>query len=102
MEIPMVVKDAMFRAKEQCVQDESEKLKAREDKIEEAKKQKTLKNRDEDFHSARWKQSSWTGLLHPHLVPGENGAQTRRVGVLIGNHQPIGVEAKRVTVPIGS
>ena len=38
----------------------SEKLKAREDKIEEAKKQKTLKNRDEDWDSARWKQSSWT------------------------------------------
>ena len=39
----------------------SEKLKAREDKIEEATKQKTLKNRDEDWNSARWKQSwDWT------------------------------------------
>ena len=38
----------------------SEKLNAREDMIEEAKKQKTLKTRDEDWDSARWKQSSWT------------------------------------------
>ena len=38
----------------------SEKLEAREDKIEEAKKQNTLKNRDEDWNSARWKQPSWT------------------------------------------
>ena len=37
----------------------SEILKAREDKIEEAMK-KTLKNIDEDWNSARWKQSSWT------------------------------------------
>ena len=36
------------------------KLKAREDKIEEARKQKTLKNREEDWNSAKWKQSSWT------------------------------------------
>ena len=36
------------------------KLKAREDKIEEAMKQKTLKNREEDWNSAKWKQSSWT------------------------------------------
>ena len=32
------------------------KLKVREDKIEEAKKQKTLKNRDGEWNSARWKQ----------------------------------------------
>ena len=37
----------------------SEKLKAREDEIEEVKKQKTLKNRDEDWNSAKWKQI-WT------------------------------------------
>ena len=32
------------------------KLEARD----EAKEQKTLKNRDEEWNSARWKQSSWT------------------------------------------
>ena len=38
-----------------------EKLKAREDKIEEVKKQKTLKNIDEDWNSPKWKQSwTWT------------------------------------------
>ena len=43
------------------------------------------------------------GLLHPHLLPGEDGAQTRRVSVQIGNHQPIGVaQTKRVSIPIGS
>ena len=43
------------------------------------------------------------GQLHPHLLPGENGAQTRRVSVLIGNHQPIRVaQTKGVSVPINS
>ena len=43
------------------------------------------------------------GLLHLHLLPGENGAQTRSVSVPIGNHQPIGVaQTKRVSLPIGS
>ena len=42
------------------------------------------------------------GLLHL-LLPGENGAQTRRVSVPIGNRQPVGVaQIKRVSVPIGS
>ena len=36
------------------------KLKAREDKIEETKKQKTVKNGDEELDSTRWQQSSWT------------------------------------------
>ena len=36
------------------------KMKAREDKIEEAKKQKTLKNKDDEVNSARWQPSSWT------------------------------------------
>ena len=36
------------------------KLKATEDKIEEAKEQKTLNNRDEEWNSTRSKQSSWT------------------------------------------
>ena len=33
---------------------------AREYNIEEAKKQKTLKKRDEEWDLARWKQPSWT------------------------------------------
>ena len=36
------------------------KLKVREDKIEEAKKQKIPKNSDEEWNSTRWKYSSWT------------------------------------------
>ena len=36
------------------------KLKVREDKIEEAKKQKIPKNSDEKRNSTRWKYSSWT------------------------------------------
>ena len=35
------------------------KLKAREDIIEEVKKKKALKNRDEDWNPIRWKKSSW-------------------------------------------
>ena len=35
------------------------KLKAKEDIIEEVKKKKTLKNRDEDWNPIRWKKSSW-------------------------------------------
>ena len=31
------------------------------------------------------------GLLHPHRLPVEIGAQTGRLCVLIGTHQPIGV-----------
>ena len=39
----------------------SEKLKGREDEIEEVKKHKTLKIRDEDWNSAKWKQTwTWT------------------------------------------
>ena len=38
----------------------SEKLKAREDKIEDAKNQKTQKSKDDEWNSARWHQSSWT------------------------------------------
>ena len=37
----------------------SDKLKAKEDKIEGANKQKTLNNRNEEWDSTRWKQS-WT------------------------------------------
>ena len=37
----------------------SEKSKAGENKIEESNKQKTLKNRDEEWNSTRWKYSSW-------------------------------------------
>ena len=55
------------------------KWKAREDKIEEAKKQKTPKSEDQERNSGRW------GLLHLHLLPGENGDQTRRVSVPIGS-----------------
>ena len=36
------------------------KLNVREDKIEEAKKQKIPKNSDEEWNSTRWKYSSWT------------------------------------------
>ena len=36
------------------------KWKAREDKIEEAKKQKTPKSEDQEWNSGRWKSSSWT------------------------------------------
>ena len=35
-------------------------LKVREDKIEEAKKQKIPKGCDEEWNSTRWKSSSWT------------------------------------------
>ena len=43
------------------------------------------------------------GILHPHLLPGENGTETRRASVVIGNHQQIGAtQTKRVSVPIGS
>ena len=36
-------------------------MKNREDEIEEVKKQKTLKNRDEDWNSVTWKQTwTWT------------------------------------------
>ena len=76
---------------------------ARDDKIDEAQKQNTLQNRDEDRNSVRWKQSSWTGLLHPHLLLGENGAQTGRVSVLTGNHQLIGItQTKCVRLRHGS
>ena len=45
------------------------------------------------------------GLLHPHLhlLRDENGAQTKRVSILIDNHQPIGrAQTRRVSVLIGS
>ena len=42
------------------------------------------------------------GLFRPHLLLGENGGQRRRVSVLIGNYQPVGVaQTERVSVPIG-
>ena len=42
------------------------------------------------------------GLLRPHLLLGENGAQTKRASVLIGSHQPIGTaQTKRVSVRHG-
>ena len=41
------------------------------------------------------------GILYPHLLPGKNGTQTRRVSVLIANHQPIGVtQTKRASALI--
>ena len=37
--------------------------------------------------------------LRLHLLPCKNGARTRRVSILIGNHQPIGTaQIKRVSV----
>ena len=43
------------------------------------------------------------GLLHPHLLTGEKETRTRRVSVLIGNHQPTAVtQTKSASVPIGS
>ena len=57
---------------------------------------------DFDFSGINSLMISVTMVLHLHLLPGENGAQTRRVSVPIGNHQPIGVaQTKRVGVPIG-
>ena len=41
------------------------KWKAREDKIEEAKKQKTPNNEDQEWNSGRWKPSSWTWNTSP-------------------------------------
>ena len=81
----------------------SDKLKAREDKIEEAKKQKTLENRDEDWNSRNWKQS-WTwnpsSSFYSSVLP---EPQTKRVSVLIGNRLPIGVaQTRHASVPIGS
>ena len=63
------------------------KLKAREDQIEETKKQKTLKN----IKSGTLPDGSShlrAGLPHLLLLLGKNGAQTKRVSVLVGN-QPI-------------
>ena len=69
------------------------KWKAREDKIEEAKKQK-----NQEWNSSRWKSSSWTWTTAFSSLPGE----IRRVSVPIGNHQPIGAaQTKRVRVPLG-
>ena len=79
------------------------KLKVREEKTEEAKKQKIQKKRetrsgtppDGSIHRG-------PGLLHPHLLPGKNGAQTRRVSVQVGeNLLNRTAQTKRVNVLIG-
>ena len=80
------------------------KWKAREDKIEEAKKQKTPESADQEWNSGR-PQVVILDLNYfiSHLLPGENGAHARRVSVPIGNHQPTGVaHTQLVCVPIGS
>ena len=65
------------------------KLEARD----EAKKQKFLKNRDEEWNSDGSRHLG-SGLLHPHLLPGESGAQTRHmsksVRILHGSHASCG------------
>ena len=43
---------------------------------DEAKKKKTLQNRDKEWNSARWNQSSWT--FHSHLLPGLARMELRR------------------------
>ena len=86
----------------------SEKWKAKEDKIEEVKKKKTKKG-DGGWNDAEWQPSSWSwqqpmtlGLVFI-LHPGNSGAQTKRVSVLIGKHQPIGTaQIKRVSGIPGS
>ena len=42
------------------------------------------------------------GLIHPHLLPGENGAQTKRVSVLIGNQLIGKARIKRARILHGS
>ena len=63
-----------------------------------------LEKRDEDWSSPNWNQSwVWNTSFSPHLLPGEIGAQTERVSVPIGTHQPTGTAQKRrASVPIGS
>ena len=65
------------------------KLEARD----EAKKQKTLENRDNEWNSTR---HLGPGLLHPQLLLGESGAQARhmskRVRTLRGSHTTSGNE----------
>ena len=56
--IPVTFREMLFRKYRGRSSDE---LKAKEDKIEEANKQKTLNNRNEEWDSTRWKQSwTWT------------------------------------------
>ena len=43
------------------------KWKAREDRIKEAKMQRTLKIEDHEWNPSKWKWSSWFGLFHPHF-----------------------------------
>ena len=64
----------------------AEKLKAREDEIEESKKQQTLKI-ETRIGILQNRNILRPGILHlhPDLLPGENGAQTKRVSVLIGS-----------------
>ena len=70
-------------------------------KIKEAKKQKNLEKRDEDWISPVLDLEYF--ILNPHLLPVEIGPQTKRVSVLIGDHQPIGIaQTRRVIIPIGS
>ena len=42
------------------------------------------------------------GLLHPHLLPGKNGAQTKQVRVLIGSQLIGTAQIKRAEILHGS
>ena len=77
------------------------KLKAREDKIKEAKKQKTPKNEDQEWNSDRSSHPG-PGLLHLHHLPGKNGAQTKRVSVPIGSQLIGTAQMKRARLRHGS
>ena len=78
------------------------KLKAREDKIKEAKKQKTRKMKTRSGTLVGGSSHPRHGLLHLHVLPGENGAQTRRVSVPIGSQLIGTAQMKRARLRHGS
>ena len=85
------------------------KLKVRNDKIEETKKQKTERGDDGKMDGIEPNGNHHLGHdnnqeprlhLHPHLLPDKNGAQTRRVNVPIGS-QLIGTSQLEHTWQLG-
>ena len=75
----------------------SEKWRAKEDKIEEAKKQK-IKRRDDEWNYDDWQPSSWS-WQQPMTWTSSSSSSWKRVSVPTGNRQPIGAaRTKRVSV----
>ena len=98
----MTIREEPFK---NCRSRLSAKWKIKEDKIEEAKKQKTKGSNDE-WNYAKWQPSSqswqqpttWTSSSSSAWREW-NSDQKKRVSVLIGNHQTIAVaQTKRVSV----